>query len=46
MNSLHEDGDIGHSRESEFTRAGDSYHSNPFLIPPKGSVERLKEWRV
>jgi hypothetical protein len=44
MESSYEIDDNGHLREGDDANA---YHSNdPFDIPPKGPVERLKEWRV
>ncbi|XP_024382480.1 calcium-transporting ATPase 8, plasma membrane-type [Physcomitrium patens] len=44
MNSFHESGDKSHSKEDG--DAEDSHRShNPFIIEPKGSIDRLKEWR-
>ena len=44
MDISHGNDDQGHSREEEDFAA---YHSNdPFNIPSKGPVERLKDWRV
>lgn len=46
MSSHRENGDTGHAREGSNQGSADLYHSNdPFIIPPKGPAERLKEWR-
>ncbi|KAG0623275.1 hypothetical protein M758_3G161600 [Ceratodon purpureus] len=47
MSSIGMNGDTGHSRDDGNPGFGDAHHSShdPFRIAPKGSAERLKEWR-
>lgn len=41
---VHRNSDDGRQLGSEYSEGRHS--ANPFIIPPKGPVERLKEWRV
>ncbi|KAG0628831.1 hypothetical protein M758_1G055700 [Ceratodon purpureus] len=47
MSSIGMNGDTGHSRDDGNAGFGDAHHNShdPFRIAPKGSAERLKEWR-